>query len=66
VENYFGPGRITRSFGIDRTFYGEDLDISEMIWFEDTGVIPVVKTGPRIGIDYAGEYWETRPWRYYL
>ena len=66
VENYFGPGRITRSFGIDRTFYGEDLDISERIWFEDTGIAPVVKTGPRIGIDYAGEYWKTRPWRYYL
>jgi DNA-3-methyladenine glycosylase len=66
VENYSGPGRITKVFGIDRTFYGEDLDISERIWFEDTGVIAVYKTGPRIGIDYAGEYWKTRPWRYYL
>lgn len=66
VENYSGPGRITKLFGIDRTFYGENLDISERIWFEDTGVIPVLKTGTRIGIDYAGEYWKTRPWRYYL
>ncbi|MDO9341687.1 MAG: DNA-3-methyladenine glycosylase [Bacteroidales bacterium] len=66
VENYSGPGRITKSFGIDRTFYGENLDISERIWFEDAGVIPVLKTGTRIGIDYAGEYWKTRPWRYYL
>jgi DNA-3-methyladenine glycosylase len=66
VENYSGPGIITKSFGIDRTFYGEDLDISERIWFEDNGVVPVLKTGPRIGIDYAGEYWKTRPWRYYL
>ena len=66
VENCYGPGRITKSFGINRTFYGEDLDISERIWFEDTGIAPVVKTGPRIGIDYAGEYWKTRPWRYYL
>jgi DNA-3-methyladenine glycosylase len=66
IENYSGPGRITKSFGIDRTFYGEDLDISERIWFEDTGIVPVVKTGMRIGIEYAGEYWKTRLWRYYI
>jgi DNA-3-methyladenine glycosylase len=66
VENYSGPGKLTKSFGIDRTFYGEDLDISEKIWFEDFGITPVVKRGPRIGIDYSGEYWKTRPWRYYL
>ena len=66
VENYSGPGKITRSLGIDRSFYGEDLNISERIWFEDTGITTVVKTAQRIGIDYAGEYWKTRPWRYYL
>lgn len=66
VENYPGPGRLTKSLGINRSFYGEDLVISERIWFEDNGVIPVFKTGQRIGIDYAGEYWKTRPWRYYI
>ena len=65
VENHPGPGRLTRSFGIDKSFYGEDLVISERIWLEDAGVNPVVKTGTRIGIDYAGEYWKSRPWRYY-
>jgi DNA-3-methyladenine glycosylase len=66
VENYSGPGKITKSFEIDRTFYGENLEISERIWFEDAGVFPIFKTGPRIGIDYAGEYWKSRPWRYYI
>jgi DNA-3-methyladenine glycosylase len=66
VENYTGPGKITKSIGIDRTYYGEDLEISERIWFEDTGINPVVRTGPRIGINYAGEYWKTRPWRYFI
>jgi DNA-3-methyladenine glycosylase len=66
IENYNGPGKITRSFGIDHTFYGEDLDISERIWFEDTGITTVFKTAPRIGVDYAGDYWKTRPWRYYI
>jgi DNA-3-methyladenine glycosylase len=66
VENYSGPGRLTKSFGIDGTFYGEDLNISDRIWIEDTDVNTKVKSGPRIGIDYAGEYWKTRPWRYYI
>ena len=66
VETLPGPGKLTRSFGIDRTFYGEDLTISDRIWFEETGVNPIIKTGERIGIDYAGEYWKTRPWRFYL
>jgi DNA-3-methyladenine glycosylase len=66
IENYSGPGKITKSLGINRSFYGEDLDNSERIWFEDIGITPDLKTGERIGIDYAGEYWKTRPWRYYL
>ena len=66
VESLPGPGKLTRSLGIDRSYYGEDLNISARIWFEESGVKPIVRTGERIGIDYAGEYWRTRPWRYYI
>ena len=66
VENIRGPGILTRSLGIDRTYYGEDLTTSERIWFEESGVNPVIKTGERIGIGYAGEYWKHKPWRFYL
>lgn len=66
VESLPGPGKLTRSLGIDRTYYGEDLIISERIWFEENAVNPIIRTGERIGIDYAGEYWRSRPWRYYL
>jgi len=66
VENLYGPGKLTRSFGIDRTYYGEDLTTSDRIWFEDSGIKPVIKTGERIGIGYAGEYWKRMPWRFYL
>jgi len=66
VEDYPGPGRLTKSLGIDNSFYGEDLVFSGKIWIEDPGLVYSVKNGPRIGIDYAGEYWKTRPWRYFL
>jgi DNA-3-methyladenine glycosylase len=66
VETLPGPGKLTKSLGIDKSFYGEDLTASERIWFEDSGIKPEVKTSPRIGIDYAGEYWASRPWRFYI
>ena len=66
VEKCNGPGRVTKSFGLDGSFNGENLSISERIWFEDAPDVKDFKTGPRIGIDYAGEYWKTKPWRYYI
>jgi DNA-3-methyladenine glycosylase len=66
LENIPGPGRLTRSLGIDKSFYGEDLVNSERIWIEDTGFNPPLKISARIGVDYAGEYWKSRPWRYYI
>lgn len=66
VEDYQGPGKLTKSLGIDKSFYGEDLVYSERIWIEDNGLDFAVKNGPRIGVDYAGEYWKSRPWRYYI
>ncbi len=66
LEGFNGPGKLTRKIGIDKTFYGEDLTISDRIWIEDAGLIPDIKTSPRIGIDYSGEYWSSRPWRYFI
>jgi len=65
VENHSGPGRLSKALGIDKSYYGEDLVTSNRIWIEDSGYYPYIKTGPRIRIDYAGEYWKMRPWRYY-
>jgi DNA-3-methyladenine glycosylase len=66
IEGYDGPGKLTRVLGINISFNGIDLTSSERIWIEDSGINPVFKTGPRIGIDYAGDPWKAKPWRYYI
>ena len=66
VEEFSGPGKLTKSLGIDKSYYGEDLVTSQRIWLEDRGMDFSIKCGPRIGIDYAGEYWKSKLWRYYL
>jgi DNA-3-methyladenine glycosylase len=64
VTSYSGPGRVTRGLGIDRSFNGEDLTTSPRIWVEDNGYRPGLTVGPRIGINYAGEPWVSKPWRF--
>jgi len=66
VADISGPGKLTKSLSIDGSFNGEDLTTSDRIWLEDKGLKPSFKTSPRIGIDYAGDYWKSVPWRYYI
>ena len=66
VDGITGPGRLTRDLRIDGSFYGEDLTSSDRIWIEDSGIKPSIRTGPRIGINYAGEPWISKLWRYYI
>ena len=61
-----GPGKITKLLSIDRSYYGEDLVSSSRIWLEDNGMKLSCSSGPRIGIDYAGDYWKSVPWRFYV
>ncbi len=52
-----GPGSLARALGISTDLTGESL-AGETIWIEDHGIVfdsDVVNSGPRIGVDYAGE-----------
>lgn len=64
ISGYEGPGRLTRALKIDGSFYGEDLTTSGRMWVEENGFKPAVKSGPRIGIGYAGQPWISKPWRF--
>ena len=66
VDNISGPGRVGKILQLDRTFYGEDLNASQRIWVEESGLTPLYTSGPRVGIHYAGEPWVSKPWRFVL
>lgn len=66
AASFTGPGRVTRNMGINGSFNGEDLTTSQRIWLEDKGCRPEVTAGPRIGINYAGEPWVSKPWRFII
>ena len=61
-----GPGRLTRRLGIDRQLNGKSAVRESGLWIEDRGVrVPrsLVRTTPRIGVDYSGPIWATKLWR---
>jgi DNA-3-methyladenine glycosylase len=66
IDNIIGSGRVGRELKIDRSFYGESLLTSERMWIEDAPEAKNFTTNTRIGIDYAGEIWKNKPWRFIL
>lgn len=66
ISGYDGPGKLTNALNIDKSFYGENLEISNRIWIEKNIEKVKFKTTPRIGIDYAGEPWKSKLWRFVL
>lgn len=63
-----GPARTCQALDVDRSHDGIDLITDERLWLASDGSMPPpavkVLTGPRIGVDYAGGDWASRPWRF--
>ena len=62
----WGPGLLTRAFGIDRSLNGADLR-GDVLWIErprGRGRSVRIGSGPRIGVEYSGA-WARRPWRFF-
>ncbi len=69
VEGISGPGRLTKQLAIGRQLNGVAATRASGLWIEDDGfVVPAgaLRTGPRIGVDYAGAEWAGKPWRFWM
>lgn len=64
VTGHAGPGKLTRHLGIDKSFHGEYLGASKKIWLEESYQKINFIQEPRINIQYSGEPWISKPWRY--
>ncbi|MBE5783688.1 MAG: DNA-3-methyladenine glycosylase [Clostridiales bacterium] len=59
-----GPAKWTKAFSVTGELNGSYLPQNDEIWIEDAGEHPLIRTAPRVGIDYAGEPWKSIPWRF--
>jgi len=64
INNIIGSGKVGRELKIDKSFYGESLLNSTRIWIENAPDETNFVTAPRVGIDYAGEEWRDKLWRF--
>ncbi len=61
-----GPGRLTKAAGINGSFNRMYYCEKSGIWFEDDGFECEVATGKRIGIGYASQEDQNKPWRFIM
>ena len=66
IDNTFGPGKVTKIIGIDRSFNYEFLPTSTRIWIEDNPVKSEfeIEKLKRIGIGYATLQDQDKLWRF--
>lgn len=64
-----GPARLCQALAIDRGHSGTDLTLDTQLYLaEPARDVPTheIVAGRRIGVEYAGEAWSQRPWRFGL
>jgi len=64
LDGLNGPGRLTRELHIDKRLNGECLNTSKRIWIENSGIKPHYRITPRVNVEYAGEVWSRKEWRF--
>ena len=64
-EGYGGPGKLTKHLGITRDHNRLSI-LGDEIWVEDDGKQFEVSTGKRVGIGYASQEDQEKPWRFIL
>ena len=54
--NLSGPGRLAKGMQITRQLNGIDVTGDDLFVADVGGAVPRIVTGPRVGVDYAGEW----------
>lgn len=61
-----GPGRLTKALDITREHNRQSVVDGEEIWIEDDGERFEIQTAKRVGIGYATEEDQNKPWRFVM
>ena len=66
IEGFAGPGKLTKELEINKEFNGKEISNTKELWIEDNNITAKYTTKSRVGIDYAGEIWKNKLWRFIL
>jgi len=59
-----GPGKVAQALGLDKTFDGHDLTQSGGLELRPGTSPAAILAGPRLGIGFASQADQARPWRF--
>jgi DNA-3-methyladenine glycosylase len=59
-----GPGKVAKLLGLDRRHHGEPLGRTLRL-LPPTTTRGAIRSGPRVGVAYAGPLWAGMPWRWW-
>ena len=65
VEKFNGPGKLTKQLEINKSFNYLDITTDDEFQIIDDGYACKLQSGKRIGIDYAGEIYKNKAWRFF-
>lgn len=65
-EDAPGPGRLTKRLGITGEYNRKSILTCPDLWIEDDGLRFPVHTAKRVGIGYAAQEDQDKPWRFIL
>jgi DNA-3-methyladenine glycosylase len=66
VDGIVGPGRLTKALAINGTLNGQLANEATGVWFSEGPRRPrrqIIRSA-RVGVDYAGEVWSSKPYRF--
>ena len=66
LDRINGPGKVGRELKLNKEFNYKQLTIENNLCIADSNKKYKITTKPRVGIDYAGEIWKNKPWRFIL
>lgn len=61
-----GPGKLTKALGITGLQNQDNIVTSEELWIADDGFQCTLRTDKRVGIGYASQEDQDKPWRFIL
>ncbi len=61
-----GPGKLTKKLGITGSFNDQSICDHPVLSLEDDGFVCQVTTGKRVGIGYATQEDQDKPWRFIM
>ncbi len=66
LQDINGPGRVGKELNLNKDFNYKEITLKNNLCVINNYLDVEIIRKPRVGIDYAGEIWKNKPWRFII